>query len=188
MEINLLPWREELRKQREQKFYIGLGATVSAALLVLGLVYIEIDALISYQQSRNQYLEAEIKRVDKAIAEIQDLQKKKKALLERMGVIKKFQSDRSDSVRLLDEIVKILPDGVHLTSYQQTKTKQDFSGVAQSNARVSAFMRNIERSKWVKKPDLKVIKAEVVERNKRYRYSSFSLTAEQVVSDVSEKK
>ncbi len=186
--INLLPWREEKRQLRENNFYTGLGVAVAAGLLLLVMAYMQISAMISYQESRNAYLNTEIKQVEKAIAEIQNLQKKKKALLERMEVIKKFQSNRSDSVKLLDEVVKVLPDGLHLTSYTQKQKTQNFAGVAQSNARVSAFMRNIERSEWLTSPNLQVIKAQGIKANKRYKYSTFNLDAEQIVSDISEAK
>jgi len=187
--INLLPWREEKRKLREKNFYISLVVAMGIAVSIVFAVKLQIDAMISYQKSRNSYLNSEIKKVDKAIAEIQDLQKKKKALLERMGVIQKFQSTRSDSVRLLDEIVKTTPEGVHLTSYEQKGKLQTFQGVAQSNARVSALMRNIDRSGWIENPSLSVIKSNNSEGQNGPKYSSFTMTAKQVTSDSdSEKK
>jgi type IV pilus assembly protein PilN len=184
--INLLPWREEKRKQREKNFYIGLGVSVFAAAALVLAASMQIDAMINYQQSRNNYLSAEIKKVEKSITEIKDIQKQKKSLLERMKVIQKFQTNRSDSVRLLDEIVKVLPEGLHLTSYKQDNKKQNFNGVAQSNGRVSAFMRNIDRSNWLEKPDLNVIRAEGKTNNNRYKYSIFELTAAQVTTDIGE--
>jgi len=182
--INLLPWREEKRKLREKNFYISLIVTVGIAASIVFAVKLQIDAMISYQKSRNNYLNSEIKKVDKAIAEIQELQKKKKALLERMGVIQKFQSTRSDSVRLLDEIVKTTPEGVHLTSYEQKGKLQTFKGVAQSNARVSALMRNIDRSVWIENPNLSVIKSNNVEGESGPKYSSFTMMAKQVTSEA----
>ncbi len=182
--INLLPWREEKRKLREKNFYTGL---IFSIILAGGLVFVaslQIDSMINYQKSRNNYLTTEINKVEESIREIKDLQKKKKSLLERMKVIQKFQTNRSDSVRLLDEIVKVLPEGVHLTEYKQDKKKQQFKGVAQSNARVSAFMRNIARSKWIEKPDLNVIKAKGKEKGDRYKYSTFALTAVQITTDT----
>ncbi len=184
--INLLPWREELRKQREKNFYIGLGLSVALAGAIVFAANLQIDAMIDYQKSRNNYLSAEIKKVEKSITEIKDIQKKKKMLLERMKVIQKFQTNRSDSVRLLDEIVKILPEGLHLTSYKQEGKKQKFTGIAQSNGRVSAFMRNIDRSKWLEKPDLNLIRAEGKNKN-QHKYSRFELTAVQVITDLDEK-
>jgi len=181
--INLLPWREEQRKLREKNFYISLIVAVGIAALIVFAAKLQIDAMISYQKSRNNYINQEIKRVDKAIAEIKDLQKKKKALLERMGVIQKFQSTRSDSVRLLDEIVKTTPEGVHLTNYEQKGKLQTFKGVAQSNARVSALMRNIDRSAWIESPNLSVIQSNTAGQDGA-KYSSFTLTAKQIVSDA----
>lgn len=186
--INLLPWREEKRKQREKSFYTGLVFSVLSAGAIVFAASVQIDVMISYQKSRNSYLTTEIKQVEKSIAEIRDLQKKKKSLLERMKVIQKFQTNRSDSVRLLDEIAKVLPEGVHLTSYKQNAKKQEFQGVAQSNARVSAFMRNIARSEWLEKPDLNVIKAKGKVKGDRYKYSTFELTAVQKISEIDTKK
>ncbi|MFK5985692.1 MAG: PilN domain-containing protein [Pseudomonadota bacterium] len=186
--INLLPWREEKRKLREKNFFTALVFSIIFAASLVFAASIQIDTMISYQQSRNSYLTTEIKKVEKSIAEIKDLQKKKKSLLERMKVIQKFQTNRSDSVRLLDEIAKVLPEGVHLTEYKQNKKKQQFTGVAQSNARVSAFMRNIARSQWIEKPDLSVIKAKGKVEGDRYRYSIFSLTAVQKTTDSGDKK
>lgn len=182
--INLLPWREEKRKLREKNFYISLIIAVGIAASIVFGVKLQIDAMISYQKSRNNYLNDEIKKVDKAIAEIKDLQKKKKALIERMGVIQKFQLTRSDSVRLLDEIVKTTPEGVHLTSYEQKNKLQTFKGVAQSNARVSALMRNIDRSAWIESPNLSVILSERSSGDSDSKYSSFTMTAKQVVSEA----
>jgi len=182
--INLLPWREEKRKLREKNFIISLIITVGVAVAIVFAVKLQIDAMISYQKSRNNYLNQEIKKVDKAIAEIKGLQKKKKALLERMGVIQKFQSTRSDSVRLLDEIVKTTPEGVHLTSYEQKGKIQTFKGVAQSNARVSALMRNIDRSVWIEAPNLSVIQSESSGNESGTKFSSFTMTAKQVVSEA----
>ncbi|MFK5893215.1 MAG: PilN domain-containing protein [Pseudomonadota bacterium] len=186
--INLLPWREEKRKLREKNFYTGLVFSVSIAAALVFAASVQIDVMINYQKSRNNYLKAEIKHVEKSIAEIKNLQKKKKSLLERMKVIQKFQTNRSDSVRLLDEIAKVLPEGVHLTSYKQDNKKQNFKGVAQSNARVSAFMRNIARSEWLEKPDLNVIKAKGKVKGDRYKYSTFELTAVQQTTEENDEQ
>lgn len=186
--INLLPWREEQRKEREKNFYTGLIVAVVCALLIFFVVKLQIDTMVSHQQSRNGYLQNEIKSVDKAITEIKDIQKKKQALLERMKVIQEFQSTRSDSVRLLDEIVNVLPEGVHLTSYKQVKELQTFSGVAQSNARVSAFMRNVDRSDWLEVPNLKVIKAQGKSSNSQSKYSIFTLDAKQITTQLDDDK
>ncbi len=183
--INLLSWREEKRKQIEQEFYAMLAA---AAILGVGVVFAvqtQLDLMIEYQQSRNDYISSEIKKVEKAIAEIKILEKKKAALLSRMNVIQSLQSDRSDSVHLLDELVKVIPEGVHLTNFKQKKKALSFLGIAQSNARVSAYMRNIERAEWLSSPTLKVI-----ETNKKGAngYSRFTLTSEQTSPNDKDKK
>ncbi|MCK5696697.1 MAG: PilN domain-containing protein [Gammaproteobacteria bacterium] len=183
--INLLNWREEKRKLIEQQFYVMLAL---AALLGAGVVFAvqtQLDLMIEHQESRNEYVKSEIKKVEKAIAEIKVLEKKKAALLSRMNVIQSLQSDRSDSVHLLDELVKVIPEGVHLTSFKQKKKSLNFIGIAQSNARVSAYMRNIERAEWLSSPSLKVI-----ESNKKnvQGYSRFTLTSEQASPNKKDKK
>jgi len=186
--INLLPWREEKRKLREKNFYTALIMSVVFAIGLIFAASLQIDSMINAQKDRNNYLNTEIKKVEKSIAEIKNLQKEKKSLIERMNVIQKFQTTRSDSVRLLDEIVKVLPEGVHLTQYKQTIKKQEFKGVAQSNARVSAFMRNIARSQWIEKPDLNVIKAKGKSSQDRYKYSTFVLNAVQKTTELEDRK
>ncbi len=185
--INLLPWREEKRLQREKSFYTALVIATILAVVIIVAVSMQIEMMIKYQQNRNNYLKIEIAQLEKSILEIKGLQKKKNSLVERMKVIQKFQTHRSDSVHLLDEVTKVLPEGVHLTSYKQINQKQDFKGVAQSNARVSAFMRNIARSKWLEKPDLNVIKAKGKVEGDRYKYSTFELMAVQQTTDINEK-
>lgn len=181
--INLLPWREERRRQKEKNFYVSLAVSVGVAATIVFAVKLQIDAMINHQNARNNYLKVETQKVDKAIAEIKELQKKKKALLERMAVIQKFQSTRSDSVRLLDEIVKTTPEGVHLTYYEQKAKNQTFKGVAQSNARVSALMRNIDRSAWIENPNLSVIQSKKGE-NQGSKYSTFTMTAKQITTEA----
>lgn len=175
--INLLNWREERRKKIEQQFYAMLGMAVLAGIAVIIAVQMQLGAMIDHQNSRNNYLKSEIKKVEKAIAEIKALEKKKSDLLSRMNVIQELQGNRSDSVHMLDELVKVLPEGVHLTKFMQKKKSLIFNGVAQSNARVSAYMRNIERAEWLKNPKLKVIQSK--KRGGDDAYSQFTLTSEQ---------
>lgn len=177
--INLLNWREERRKKIEKNFYIMLGSAVVAGAGVVFAVHLQLNAMIEYQDSRNNYLKSEIKKVEKAIAYIKLLEKKKAALLARMTVIQKLQGNRSDSVHLLDELVKILPEGVHLTKMVQKNKLLTFNGIAQSNARVSAYMRNIEHTKWLSNPNLKVITAKKKAKTDAAGYSQFTLTSKQ---------
>lgn len=184
--INLLNWREERRKQIEQQFYGILAGAAVAGVAVVFAVQMQLGAMIDYQTSRNDYVKSEIKKVEKAIAEIKALEKEKEDLLARMNVIQELQGNRSDSVHMLDELVKVLPEGVHLTRFNQKKKALTFDGVAQSNARVSAYMRNIERAEWLKTPDLKVIESK--KKGNEDGYSQFTLTSEQANPEDKKKK
>lgn len=155
--INLLPWREEFRRERQREFLsVTAGALVLTAV-VMGYVHLHIANMIDNQQSRNTFLQGEIRQVDKKIAEIKALQKKKEQLIARMRVIEQLQRNRPEIVHLFDELVKLTPDGLYLTSLTQKESMLVIEGQAQSNARVSALMRNLEKSKWFAQPDLKVI-------------------------------
>ena len=180
--INLLNWREEKRKQIEQQFYIMLAGAALFGAGVIFAVQMQLGAMIDYQQSRNNYIKSEIKKVEKAIAEIKQLEKKKAALLARMKVIQQLQGNRSDSVHMLDEMVKVIPEGVHLTKFTQKNKALTLDGLAQSNARVSAFMRNIERAEWLKDPALKVIQTKKKAKagaQSEDGYSQFTMSAKQ---------
>jgi type IV pilus assembly protein PilN len=175
--INLLPWREELRKEKQQQFaVVSAGTAVVAALLVL-LVHMQVEGLIERQNGRNTFLENEIAELDKKIAKIKDLEKTKTALLARMDIIQQLQHSRPQSVHLMDELVYTLPDGVYLEKIIQKGPSLTVSGIAQSNARVSAYMRNIDSSDWIGNPKLDVIETKDAERR---RNSEFVLQAGQV--------
>lgn len=184
--INLLNWREERRKQIEQQFYGMLAGAAIAGIATVFAVQLQLGAMIDYQDSRNNYLSSEIKKVEKAIAEIKALEKEKADLLARMNVIQELQGNRSDSVHMLDDLVKVLPEGVHLTKFNQKKKSLTFDGVAQSNARVSAYMRNIERAEWLKNPNLKVIQSK--KKGEGDGYSQFTLTSQQANPEDKKKK
>jgi len=178
--INLLNWREERRKQIEQQFFGMLAGAAILGVAAVFAVQLQLGAMIDYQTSRNGYLQSEIKKVEKAIAEIKALEKEKADLLSRMNVIQELQGNRSDSVHMLDELVKVLPEGVHLIKFSQKKKSLTFNGVAQSNARVSAYMRNIERAEWLKEPKLKVIQSKGKSKNSSDDgYSQFTLESKQ---------
>jgi len=156
--INLLPWREELRKQKQQQFIVvSAGAAVVGALLVL-LAHMQFSGLIDKQNQRNQFLSNEIATLDKKIRKIKDLEKTKTALLARMDIIQQLQHSRPQSVHLMDQLVLTLPDGLFLNKITQKGNALTLSGSAQSNARVSAYMRNIDGSEWMDMPRLEVIK------------------------------
>lgn len=157
--INLLPWREQQRKERERQFYTVAGGAAVMMLLVVGYIHIHMNGLIDQQKARNDFLTQEIATVDAQIAEIKELEAEKSQLLARMKVIEQLQSQRPQMVHLFDELVKTVPDGVYITSVKQTGSSVIVEGVAQSNARVSAFMRNIDQSEWMSSPKLNVIEA-----------------------------
>ncbi len=155
--INLLPWREALRKKQQREFGIMLGGGVVCALLLMLGTHLWIADSIENQNQRNHLLKREIASLDRKIAEIADLEKTKSRLLARMDVIQQLQSSRPQIVHLFDELVTTLPDGLFLTKVQQSGSALSMEGRAQSNARVSAYMRNIDASDWLTKPRLKLI-------------------------------
>ena len=157
--INLLPWRAERRKARQKEFGVMLGLAVLGGILASFLIVSFYNGRISSQNARNDYLRGEIASVDKQIGEIEALDKQKARLLARKEVIEQLQSNRSQMVHLFDELVKTIPDGVALTSIKQEGEMLTLSGRSQSNARVSTYMRNLEGSGWMTRPELTVIEA-----------------------------
>jgi len=169
--INLLPWRAERRKARLQEFYALLGFAALAAALVSLMIVMYYNGQVSGQNNRNAYLQAQITEVDKQIAEIAELDKKKARLLKRKEVIEQLQSSRSQMVHLFDELVRTIPDGLRLDNIQQNGDQLTLMGYAQSNARVSMYMRNLQASGWMTKPDLTVIEAKGTDKGLPYQYS-----------------
>jgi type IV pilus assembly protein PilN len=177
--INLLPWREEQRRERKLAFLVALGGGTIAAVLVASALYLLMGSMVDAQNRRNEMLRGEIKLLDKQIEEINDLENAKQKFIARMEIIEKLQRSRPQIVHVFDEIVRTLPDGVYLTGVKQTDKKLKFEGVAQSSTRVSAFMRNIDSSEWLKNPEL-----EVVESGKAAGGSSFTLYADEVTASA----
>lgn len=174
--INLLPWRESLRKEQQKKF-ISISAFTAAFFVVLaGFVHIQINGAIDYQHRRNRFLENEIKILDDKIKEIKKLESTKKALIERMNIIKDLQSTRPSVVHLFDELVITLPEKLFLTSVKQGGKSLNISGKAASNSVVSAYMDNIDGSEWLTSPTLVVIETKYTDQG---RISSFNLKAHQ---------
>jgi type IV pilus assembly protein PilN len=155
--INLLPWRQALRQRRRKEFLIGIGAAAALAVVVTLLAHLTVSSMIDAQKRRNELLKAEISELDKAIEQILALEEQKARMIARMQVIDTLQSSRPEVVKLFDQIVGTLPEGVYLTSVKQSGKKIEFNGVAQSSTRVSAFMRNIDASESLSAPELKVI-------------------------------
>jgi len=155
--INLLPWRQALRQRRKKEFFIGTVASIALAALVTLLAHLTVSSMIDSQHRRNDLLKAEIVELDKAIEQIVALEEQKDRMIARMEVIDTLQSSRPEVVKLFDQVVATLPEGVYLTSAKQSGRKIEFNGVAQSSTRVSAFMRNIDASETLSAPELKVI-------------------------------
>lgn len=176
--INLLPWREEERKERKLAFFVALGVAAVAAVLVAGAGYVMFNSMISSQERRNEQLRTEIKAVDRQIEQINDLESQKQRFISRMQVIEKLQRSRSEEVHLFDEITKTMPDGTYLTSIKQNGRKLKFEGVAQSSTRVSTLMRNISASQWMKDPELEVVES----KSGSTAGDSFVLDASQVTT------
>ena len=179
--INLLPWREELRKRRQKEF--GVMALIAMLLMggvVLG-VHLYFQQRIDFQNKRNKFLEAEIAKLDEKIQEIENLDNEKERLLARMDIIQRLQSSRSEIVHVVDSIVTTLPEGVFYTDVQQKGPSFSIKGIAQSNARVSSLMRSLESSEWFQKPSLVEIKAneQEVSPGTKVKLSSFSLRVNQ---------
>lgn len=153
--INLLPHREAARKLRREVFYAGLGASAVAGALIAGGVWLWFEARIATQMARNDVLTTEIKRLDLQIKDIATLQAEIASLRARQQAVEDLQADRNMPVHLLNEMVRLLPDGVYLTTLKQTNDTVAISGVAQSNERVSELLRNLASgSPWITKPDL----------------------------------
>jgi type IV pilus assembly protein PilN len=170
--VNLLPHREERRKRQRQHFFVLAGGTAVVGLLLVGAVHTFYQRQIDTQVDRNQFLKAEIAKLDQEIAEIDSLKAEIAALLARKNVIETLQRDRAQTVRLLDELVRQMPEGVYLKGLTQRGLRVDIAGYAQSNARVSTLMRNIDSSPWLEKPVLVEVKAASVEKK---RVSDFTM-------------
>jgi type IV pilus assembly protein PilN len=155
--INLLPWREAERKRKRQEFFLSLGAAFATAGLITLLGHWHMSASVQHQRDRNNYLTQEIAALDKQIEEINGLDAQKRRLLARMEIIETLQRSRPEIVHILDEIVRVLPEGVYLNYLKQTGNRFEIRGVAQSSTRVSAFMRNIDASEWLADPALRIV-------------------------------
>ena len=175
--INLLPWREEERKKRQRDFLVATVGALVAAIAVVGLTMFSYGQMINGQKARNARLQAEIVELDKSIEEIDGLEAQKARLLARMEIIEQLQRSRPEIVHLFDEVTRQLPDGVYLTGMKQSGTAVEVTGIAQSSTRVSALMRQIDRSEWLTDPD--VVKVETTEQGPA-RQARFIVTMKQV--------
>lgn len=176
--INLLPWRDQRRKEQDRQILsIGVGAWILMGLIIF-YAHLHVTGLIENQQKRNEFLDKEIKKVDEEIKEIRELQAARSALLARMRVIQQLQMDRTRVVHMFDDLVRKTPEGVYFVGLKQAGQTITLTGNAQSNARVSALMRNLDASDWFANPDLDVIN---VKPRGSDRVSEFTLRVNQKV-------
>ena len=160
--INLLPHRELKRRARRQQIAVLAGVTFMLGLVIIGVAHVAIIGQIEYQNGRNNYMKEQIVILDQQIEEIKKIKVLTNALLARKKVVETLQDDRVEVVHLLDQLVRLLPDGVYLRSIKQTNHDINLAGYAQSNSRVSVLMRNLESSPWLESPSLIEIKAATV--------------------------
>ena len=171
--INLLPWREERRKLRQRQFNLTAAMVGAAGALTVVAWYGYEEGQIGYQSQRNQYLSDQIKLMDERITKIKDLEDTKQRLLARMQIIEQLQQSRPTEVHFLDQLVKTLPGGVFLISVTQNGDALNISGSAESSARVSTYLRNIDASPWMGNPNLTVVQKDP----QRSGAQQFQLTA-----------
>ncbi len=174
--INLLPHREIKRAARRRQFGVLLAATLVVAAGVIGLGQAAISNRLAVQDERNAFLEQEIAKLDIKIKEIKKIKEETRALLERKQVVEALQSNRTEVVHLFDEIIRILPEGLYISSVKQTGDQIELLGFTQSSARVSTLMRSLEDSPWFEQPSLVEIKAATVNS---LRANEFNLKVKQ---------
>ncbi len=166
--INLLPYREERRKRRKAAFFAGLGLAGLAGAGIVVAAYLMLQFLTAEQQSHNQYIQTEITRLEAQIKDIADLKAEIESLKARQRAVEDLQTDRNTPVQLLNDLARLAPEGIYLTALKQDAKVVTISGIAQTNERVSEFLRNVSRSsEWLEKPDLIEVKLASVTTNTR---------------------
>jgi type IV pilus assembly protein PilN len=171
--VNLLPHREERRKRARQHFYIVAGGTALIGALVVVAMHTYVARLIEGQEDRNRFLKGEIAKLEKEISEINSLRDQIQALLARKNIIETLQAERAQTVNLLDQLVKQTPEGVYLKQITQRGLRVNLIGYAQSNARVSTLMRNIDSSPLLEKAELIEVKAVSVDKRRVSEFNMF---------------
>jgi len=156
--INLLPWREERRQEQKQSFLVVLGVVAGFSLMLVVLMHMLVNGSIDGQKGRNDYLKKHISELDQQVKEIRLLEQKKNELLERMKVIQDLQGNRPVIVRVFDELVRTLPDGVFYQQLKRTNDEIQLQGIAESNQRISSLMRKVDKSDWFASPNLTAVK------------------------------
>ncbi len=166
--INLLPYREERRKRRKTAFFIGLGFAAAVGAGIVVAAYLLLQFLTSEQRSRNEYIQTEISLLEAQIKDIANLKSEIEALKSRQRAVEDLQTDRNTPVQLLNDLARLAPEGIYLTAIRQENKTVTISGIAQTNERVSEFLRNISRgSEWLENPDLIEVKLANVSTNTR---------------------
>ena len=158
--INLLPWREERRQELKQAFLVVLGLIAACAVVLVFLANMVVSNAIDNQKTRNSYLQQQISELDKQVKEIKELEKKRNELLDRMKVIQELQGNRPIIVRIFDELVRTLPDGVFYSELTRKGNEIKLKGIAESNNRISSLMRRLDKSDWFSEPNLTAVKAQ----------------------------
>lgn len=171
IQINLLPHREIKRRARQRAFVASTIAAAVLGVIVVLLGHVILQKRLENQQARNQFLKSEIAILDGKIAQIKQLREETESLLARKNVVETLQSNRTETVHLLDELVRQMPDGVHLRTMRQAGTKITLEGYAQSNARVSTLMENLERSPWLAAPELLESKQVTLNNQRLHEFS-----------------
>jgi len=169
--VNLLPHREEKRKARQKQLAVLAGITATLALVICGFLWFVFDSQIEYQKGRNAFLTKETDKLDKQIEEIKKIREETAALLAKKQVVEGLQNYRSEPVHLLDQMLRQLPEGLYLKSIKQNGIKVNVTGYAQSQARVSAFMRNIDASPYLENPVLIEIKAATINNQRANEFN-----------------
>lgn len=167
-DINLLPWRELKREQEKKQFTIIFAVMIGLAILVVFLMNHYINSTIAEQERRNRRLKNEIETFNRQIGEIKKLKELKSAFVSRMVVVQNLQATRPLTVHLFDELLKVLPDGLHIDTVRRSGNAVAVTGVAASNTNVSQMMRNIKKNKWIHKPVLTEIKKSRTKEGKEY--------------------
>lgn len=179
-DINLLPWREELREERKRQFFSAMILTAILAGIIGFAWHSRVNVIIDAQERRNEMLEVEISALDTQANEIRELKKRKNEMLDRMEVIKGLQTNRPEIVKLYDQLVQVVPDGVYLSSFEVDGNSVSMEGKAESNNRISTFMRQLDRSGKFSSPNLTKVTAD---RELGDQGSQFSMAA-LVVDDI----
>jgi len=182
--INLLPWREEQRQEQTRQFATVTVLSMALTSAIIFVVHVTFNNQIDHQIYRNQIIQDEITRLDESLKQIQALEQTKEELLARMDIIQSLQQQRPQIVHLFDDFVRTVPEGIFLTNIKQDANQLTIKGVAESNGRVSAYMRNIDSSEWLGTPKLKVIET----RKGTLRSSDFTLVTSQTSPDDKKEK